>query len=181
MKLSRRGKHTKRAGKHLGYKSKSKKFRASKRYHRGRGVWRVRTHKRGKRFHRGGASTLQEKITRIKNESIQNKENLTFDYKRTDGLYRFSEPRSGVFDVYINSRKQVIDGIYLLRHDEKNPETYDKYLFISGQNWIKDYSKMVLDGYDDSDKKSGTYTFPVSLTNAQSCYEVDQLIKEITK
>jgi hypothetical protein len=53
-KHARRGRHTKRAGKHLRYKSKSKKFRASKRYHRGRGGGRVRTHKRGKRFHRGG-------------------------------------------------------------------------------------------------------------------------------
>ena len=54
MKLSRRGKqarrgrHTKRAGKHLRYKSK--KFSGSKRYHRGN----KRTYKRGKRFHRGG-------------------------------------------------------------------------------------------------------------------------------
>jgi hypothetical protein len=53
-KHARRGRHTKRAGKHLRYKTKSKKFRASKRYHRGRGRGRVRTHKRGKRFHRGG-------------------------------------------------------------------------------------------------------------------------------
>ena len=48
MKLSRRGKHTKRAGKKLRYKSK--KFRASKRYHRGN----KRTYKRGRRFHKGG-------------------------------------------------------------------------------------------------------------------------------
>jgi hypothetical protein len=51
-KHARRGRHTKHAGKKLRYKSK--KFRASKRYHRGRGRGRVRTHKRGKRFHRGG-------------------------------------------------------------------------------------------------------------------------------
>ena len=54
MKLSRRGKssrrvrHTKRTGKKLRYKSK--KFRASKRYHRGH----KRTYKRGKRLQRGG-------------------------------------------------------------------------------------------------------------------------------
>ena len=61
MKISRRGKHTKRARrgrhtKHAGKKLryKSKKFRASKRYHRGN----KRTYKRGRRFHRGGAKTV---------------------------------------------------------------------------------------------------------------------------
>jgi len=53
---ARRGKHTKRAGKHLRYKGK--KVRGSKRYSRGRGGGRVRTYKRGRRFQRGGDQTI---------------------------------------------------------------------------------------------------------------------------
>ena len=52
VKSTRRGRHTKRAGKHLRYRGK--KVRASKRYSRGRGGGRVRTYKRGKRLQRGG-------------------------------------------------------------------------------------------------------------------------------
>ena len=53
-KRARRGRHTKRAGKHLGYKSKSKKVRGSKRYHRGN----KRTYKRGRRLHGGGTEYI---------------------------------------------------------------------------------------------------------------------------
>jgi Skp family chaperone for outer membrane proteins len=91
-KLARRGKHTKRAGKHLRYKTKSKKFRASKRYHRGRGRVRVRTHKRGKRFHNGGAVTFQDIIaaqdpsnSSITNYTVQGTID-TIKYKKTSGL-----------------------------------------------------------------------------------------------
>ena len=121
------------------------------------------------------------KIDDIKQHSTQQKENLTFDYKRTDALYRFSEPTSGVFDVFIHSRKQVIDGIYLLRRDKKNPGMYDKYLYSSWSNWNTDYSKMVLRGYGLDKKESGTYIFPVSQTNAESFNQVNRLITEAKK
>jgi len=83
MKLSRRGKHkkqarrvrhTKRAGKHLRYKTKSKKFRASKRYHRGN----KRTYKSGKRFHRGG-NTLENVIFLVRKKGLYPEQPQTFN------------------------------------------------------------------------------------------------------
>ena len=60
VKSTRRGRHTKRAGKHLRYRGK--KVRASKRYSRGRGGGRVRTYKRGKRLQRGGELKFPESV-----------------------------------------------------------------------------------------------------------------------
>lgn len=118
-----------------------------------------------------------DKIDDIKRDSVQQKVKLTFDYKRTDGLYKFSEPTTGDFDVFIHARKQAINGIYLVRHDKTNPGMYDKYLYISmGTGWNKIYSKMVIPGYDRDGTESGTYIFPVGQNNGDSYNEVNRLI-----
>ncbi len=102
---------------------------------------------------------------------------LKFEYKRTDGVYRFSEPRIGVFDVFLLHRHGVTTDIYLLRRDTTNK--YDKWLVSEEKDWKKVYSKMVVDGFGLDKKKSGTYIFPESKTNTESFNQVDQLMKEV--
>ena len=89
-KHARRGRHTKRAGKHLRYKSK--KFSASKRYHRGRGRGGHTKKLYGRRVKKGGSVTFQEIIATqdssnpsITNYTVQGRID-TIKYKKTSGL-----------------------------------------------------------------------------------------------
>ena len=101
MKLSRRGKHTKharcgkhtkRAGKHLRYKSKSKKFSGSKRYHRGGNRYTKKLYRR--RVKKGGGVTFDVTMTitedsnnpSITNYTIKGNTDDTITYKKIGAL-----------------------------------------------------------------------------------------------
>ena len=142
MKLSRRGKsarrgrHTKRAGKHLRYRGK--KVRGSKRYHRGRGGGRVRTHKRGKRLQRGGLAEEEKakELVRIKQEISH--ENLKGAYNQyVDKYFRIDAvDYRGNYTLSFNSPEST------------NTESMKFALYQSVQYMYLCRSKRVTDGKD---------------------------------
>ena len=124
-----------------------------------------RTHKRGKRFHRGGVGIFgdsdieptiaatrealgedalpptfgQQALPKQLRRLDRMDNTLSFEYKRTDKIYAFnpiSEP--GVFDVavdIIEDDYRKLKGIYLVRHDKNDMTMPDKYLSIPSTTW----------------------------------------------
>ena len=171
--ISRRRLRSKKSYKKNSYRKKYTQKggcwgRSNKGGPRGRKYKRARTHthKRGKRFHRGGNGhnkVFDTKLTtqdpepttpRLYDDALpqeiwdwENKKKritkmdnaLYFDYKRTDGFYkRVGKPVEGLFDVVILwNNPDHIDKIYLLRRIKDNFIKYEKKFIIDYDAFVK--------------------------------------------
>ncbi len=155
MKLSRRGKHarrtmhtrrgkyTKHAVNHLRYKSK--KFRASKIYTRGRGGGRVRTHKRGKRFQKGGnecetIAKVGEWISAPDNSYIANipSVNLKYQKKKFWSTIAYSN-----FNVVLKISNNGKINIQFIRLDKNNIIHPISHLDMLSSPGLSDWTNMM--------------------------------------
>lgn len=112
------------------------------------------------------------------------REPLTFDYIRTDGIYRFTKQLdTGIFDVVImeDNENRSNKKIYLLRHDKQNVIRCDKQLIIPLTS-LSTTGIISHKPYDDSFPAAynGTYTFPDTPTNRARYVEIDNFNRSIT-
>ena len=181
MKLSRRGKHTKRARrgrhtKHAGKKLryKSKKFRASKRYHRGRGGHTKKLY--GRRVKKGGTVTFQEIIATqdpsnpsITNYTVQGSID-TIKYKKTSGLSITSGESPFQIEIKSTNKGLTANGRNYTGQIEVNiifkrvnpPEVIYTMRSIKLNNIVKsitDGSNETVEGINQVDNAKANYNF----------------------